>query len=75
MVNKKTKKVIIQWQKGQYIKGSIPVVTFMCPTLDHPKYRNQKLTGLKGEISSNTIIVGDLITYSANKIDHQTESQ
>jgi hypothetical protein len=45
--------------KGSMYQESIPVVNIYVSNTGSPKYRNQKLTGLKGEISSNTIIVGD----------------
>lgn len=45
--------------KGSIYQESIPIVNIYVSNTGSPKYRNQKLTGLKGEISSNTIIVGD----------------
>ena len=49
--------------KGSIYQESIPIVNIYVSNTGSPKYRNQKLTGLQGEISSSTIIVGDL-TYS-----------
>ena len=49
--------------KGSIYQESIPIVNIYVSNTGSPKYRNQKLTGLQVEISSSTIIVGDL-TYS-----------
>ena len=47
------------------IKGSIPeedmtIVNIYAPNIGTPQYIRQMLTAIKGEINSNTIIVGDL---------------
>ena len=43
----------------------------MHPTLGAPQYIRQTLTDIKGEIDSNTIIVGDFNTHSHLLTDHQ----
>ena len=48
------------------IKGSIQeditIVTIYAPNIGAPQYIRQMLTATKGEINSNTIIVGDFNT-------------
>ena len=49
------------------IKGSVKdeemaVVNIYAPNIGAPQYIRQKLTDIKGEIDSNTIIVGDFNT-------------
>ena len=63
MVKKRQKKSHYSMTKGSIYQESIPIVNIYVSNTGSPKYRNQKLTGLQGEISSSTIIVGDL-TYS-----------
>ena len=55
--------------KGQYImiKGSIQeeditIINIYAPNIGAPQYVMQMLTSVKGEINSNTIIVGDFNT-------------
>lgn len=57
---KKDKKIHYSMTKGSIYQESVPIVNIYVSNTGSPKYRNQKLTGLKGETSSNTIIVGDL---------------
>ena len=54
-------------KEGHYImiKGSITeedmtIVNIYAPNIGTPQYIRQMLTAIKGEINSNTIIVGDL---------------
>ena len=63
-------KNITRDKEGQYImiKGSnkeedTTVVNIYVPNIGAPQYIRQMLTALKGEIDSNTIIVGDFNTY------------
>ena len=53
-------------KEGHYImiKGSIQeeVITIYAPIIGAPQYVRQMLTSMKGEINSNTIIVGDFNT-------------
>ena len=49
------------------IKGSIPkeditIINIYAPNIGAPQYVRQMLTSMKGEINSNTIIVGDFNT-------------
>ena len=55
-------------KQGHYImiKGSIQeediTINIYAPNIGTPQYLRQRLTSMKGEISSNTIIVGDFNT-------------
>ena len=62
-------KTIIRDKEGHYImiKGSIQdkditIVNIYAPNIGAPQYIRQMLTAIKGEIDSNTIIVGDFNT-------------
>ena len=62
-------KTITRDKKGHYtmIKGSIQeedrtIVNIYTPNIGAPQYIRQMLTAIKGEIESNTIIVGDFNT-------------
>ena len=48
------------------IKGSIQeeitIINIYAPNIGAPQYVKQMLTGMKGEINNNTIIVGDFNT-------------
>ena len=59
-------KKITRDKEGHYImiKGSIqeediPIVNIYAPNTGAPQHTRQTLTNVKGEIDSNTIIVGD----------------
>ena len=63
-------KTITRDKEGHYImiNGSnkeedTTVVNIYVPNIGAPQYIRQMLTALKGEIDSNTIIVGDFNTY------------
>ena len=71
-------KNITRDKEGHYImiKGSIQaenitIVNIYAPNIGAPQYIRQTLTDIKGEIDSNTIIVGDLTPYSHQWTDHQ----
>ena len=78
---------IIRDKEGHYIvlKGSIQeeditIVHIYAPNIGAPQYIKQILTNIKGEIDSNTIIVGDLNTpltpkdrSSKQKISKETQ--
>ena len=71
-------KKIARDKEGHYImiKGSIQekditIVNIYAPNIGTPQYIRQTLTDIKGEIGSNTIIVGDLISYSQQWTNHQ----
>ena len=56
-------------KEGHYImiKGSIPeeditIINIYAPNIGAPPYVRQMLTSMKGEINSNSIIVGDFNT-------------
>ena len=59
----------VKRDKGHYImiKGSIQeeditIINIYAPNIGAPQYVRQMLTSMKGEINSNTIIVGDFNT-------------
>ena len=63
-------------KEGDYlmIKGSIQeedktIINIYAPNIGAPQYVRQKLASMKGEINSNTIIVGDFNTQSRLWID------
>ena len=49
----------------------ITIVNIYAPNTGAPQYIRQTLTDIKGEIDSNTVIVGDLTTHSHQWADHQ----
>ena len=56
-------------KEGHYImiKGSVPeediiILNIYAPNIGAPQYARQMLTSIKGEINSNTIILGDFKT-------------
>ena len=61
-------KNIIRDKEGHciMIKGStqeyITTVNIYAPNMEAPQYTRQTLTGIRGEFSSNTVIVGDFNT-------------
>ena len=70
-------KTITRDKEGHYImiKGSIQeeditIVNMYAPNTGAPQYIRQKLTAIKGEIDSNTIIVGDFNTPLSTWKDH-----
>ena len=80
-------KTIIRDKEGHYqvIKGSvqekeITILTIYLPNIRAPQYIRQTLTDIKGEIDSNTIIVGEFNTpltpmdrSSKQKISKETQ--
>ena len=81
-------KIVIRDKEGHYImiEGSIQeeditIVNTYAPNTGAPQYIRQKLTAIKGEIDSNTIIVGDFNTpltpkdrSSRQKINKETQA-
>ena len=81
-------KTITREKEGHYImiKGSIKeegitIVNMYAPNIRAPQYITQMLTAIKGEIDSNTIIVGDINTpllpmdrSSKMKINKETQA-
>ena len=62
-------KTITRDKEGHYImiKGSIQeeditIVNIYAPNIGAPQHKRQMLTAIKGEIDSNTVIVGDFNT-------------
>ena len=62
-------KTITRDKEGHYlmIKGSIQeeditIVNIYAPNIGAPQYIRQTLTAIKGEIDSNTVIIGDFNT-------------
>ena len=75
------KKNITRDKEGHYImiKGSsqeenITIVNIYAPNIGAPQYIRQTLTDIKGEIDSNTIIVGDFNT-PLTPIDRSSEQK
>ena len=48
--------------KGSIQKEDIALINIYAPNIGAPQYVRQKLASMKGEINSNTIIVGDFNT-------------
>ena len=48
--------------KGSIQEEDITIVTICAPNIEAPQYIRQMLTAIKGEIDSNTIVVGDFNT-------------
>ena len=66
--------------KGSSQEEDITIVNIYAPNTGAPKYTRQTLTDIKGEIDSNTIIVGDFNTpltpmdrSSKQKINKETQ--
>ena len=57
--------------KGWIQEEDITFVNIYAPNIGAPQYIRQTLTDIKGEIDSNTIIVGDFNTHSHLLTDHQ----
>ena len=59
-------KTVIRDKEGHYImskgpiqEGDITIINIYAPNIGAPQYVRQMLTSMKGEITNNTIIVGD----------------
>ena len=48
--------------KGSIHDEDITIINIYAPNIGEPQYIRQMLTSIKGEINSNTIIVGDFKT-------------
>ena len=53
--------------KGSIQEEDITIVNIYAPNIGAPQYIRQTLTDIKGEIDSNTIIVGDLTPTHTNR--------
>ena len=64
--------------KGSIQEEDITIINMYAPNIAAPQYIKQMLTSMKGEINSNTIIVGDFNTpltpmdRSTKKISKET---
>ena len=56
--------------KGSIQQENIPFVNIYTLNTGAPKHIKQRLTGQKGEIDRNTIIVGDVNTPFKQWVDH-----
>ena len=56
--------------KGSNQREDISIVNVYAPNTGAPQYIRQMLTAMKGEIDSNTIIVGDFNTPLSQWTDH-----
>ena len=66
--------------KGSIQEEDITIVNIYAPNTGAPQYIRQMLTAIKGEINSNTIIVGDFNTpllpmYRSSKMEINKETQ
>ena len=66
--------------KGSIQEDDITIINIYAPNIETPQYIRQTLTDIKGEIDSNTIIVGDFNTpftpmdrSSKQKINKETQ--
>ena len=76
-INHKTKK-FKRHKEGRYImitgsiqEEDITIVSIYAPNIGAPQYIRQTLTDIKGEINSNTKIVGNFNTHSHQWTGHQ----
>ena len=67
--------------KGSVREKDITIINIYIPNIETPQYISQMLTAIKGEINSNTIIVGDFNTLltpmdrsSKQKINKETQA-
>ena len=56
--------------KGSIQEEDITILNIYAPNIGAPQYIRQILTTMKGEINSNTIIVGDLTHHLHQSTDH-----
>ena len=52
----------VKRDKGSIQEEDITIINIYTPNIEAPQYVRQMLTSMKGEINSNTIIVGDFNT-------------
>jgi len=55
--------------KGSVQEEDITIIIIYVPNIGAPQYVRQKLTNMKGEINSSTIIVGDFNTPLTPRLD------
>ena len=56
--------------KGSIQEEDITIVNIYTPNIGAPQYMRKMLTAIKGEIDSNTIILGDFNTPLSPMTDH-----
>ena len=56
--------------EGSIQEENITIVNIYAPNIGASQYIRKKLTAIKGEINSNTIIVGDLLPHFPQCTDH-----
>ena len=56
--------------KGSIQEEDVTTINVYAPNIGAPQYIRQMLTTMKGEIDSNTIIVGDLTPHLHQWTDH-----
>ena len=61
--------------KGSIQEEDITIINIYAPNIGAPQYVRQVLTSMKGEINSNTIIVGDFNTPLTTKLKINKETQ
>ena len=71
-------KKIARDKEGHYImikesiqEEDIKIINIYAHNIGAPQYIRQRVTNIKGEIDSNTVIVGDLTSQSHQWTDHQ----
>ena len=57
--------------KGSIQEEDITIVNIYAPNIEAPQYIRQTPTDIKGDIDSNTIIIGDFNTPLTQWTDHQ----
>ena len=57
--------------KGSIQEEDITILSIYAPHIGAPQYVKQTLTDIKGEIDSNTIVVGDLTFHLHQWTEHQ----
>jgi len=60
--------------KGPIQEGDVTIINTYAPNIGAPHYVRQMLTSMKGEINSNTIIVGDF-TSPLTVMDRSTKQK
>ena len=61
--------------KGLIQEEDVIIINIYAPNIGASQYLRQTLTDIKGEIDSNTIIVGDFLTpHSRQWTDHQNKN-
>ena len=60
--------------KGSIQEEDITIIILYAPSIGTPQYVRQRLTSVKGEINSNTIIVGDF-TIPLTPMDRSTKQK